>query len=81
MTTLWEKCRDSVGKTVYFRGTNGNEHDKVHHGEPVEGVGYVREYHDSHGLCIIVQLDDGSVVCVDPVEIQINKRRRTIDDL
>jgi hypothetical protein len=80
MRNLWEKCRDAVGKTVYFRGTNGNEYDTEHHGEPVEGVGYVREYHDSHGLCIIVELADGSVVCVDPIEVVVNKKHRSIDD-
>jgi hypothetical protein len=81
MNNLWEKCRDAVGKRVWFKGTNGNEYDKAHHGEPVEGVGFVREYHDSHGLCIIVEQNDGSIVCVDPVEVVIgDKRYRSIDD-
>lgn len=62
-------CQQAVGHRVSFEGTNGNEYDKEHHGEPMKGEGQCIEYHDSHGLCIIVILDDGRRVCVDPINI------------
>lgn len=62
-------CQQAVGHRVTFEGTNGNEYDKEHHGEPIKGEGQCIEYHDSHGLCIIVILDDGTRLCVDPTNI------------
>lgn len=71
MKTLWETCRDSVHHQVRYKGTNGDEYDIVNHGKPVEGEGYCTAYHDSHGLCIIVTHEDGSEICVDPIEVTI----------
>jgi hypothetical protein len=62
---LRDMCIKAVGKYVHYKGTNGDEYDKANHGKPVEGEGLCLEYHDSHGLCIIVQHDDGTKVCVD----------------
>lgn len=64
-------CQLAVGKRVRYNGTNGNEYDKVNHGKPVSGVGLCKEQHDSHGLYILVQHDDGTEVAVDPLEVII----------
>jgi hypothetical protein len=69
---LHDQCMNAVGRYVHFKGTNGNEYDKVNHGKPVEGFGYCSAYHDSHGLCIEVQLDCDECICVDPTEITID---------
>jgi hypothetical protein len=71
MSSLWETCRDSVGKQVHYKGTNGDEYDVENHGKPVEGEGLCLEYHDSHGLCVIVRHNDGTQVCVDPTDLQL----------
>ncbi len=71
MNNLWEKCRDSVGHQVRYKGTNGDEYDTENHGKPLEGEGYCAAYHDSHGLCIIVRHDDGRELCIDPTEVTI----------
>ena len=68
---LHQRCQDSVNKYVRYTGTNGNEYDKVNHGKPVEGEGFCKAYHDSHGLCIIVEQDDGTTLCVDPITVEI----------
>jgi hypothetical protein len=73
--SLWEKCRDAVGHYVHYKGTNGNEYDKENHGKPVEGSGFCKSYHDSHGLCIMVLLMDNSELCVDPTEVEIDYLR------
>jgi hypothetical protein len=68
---LYQTCQRAVGRRVKYTGTNGDEYDKANHGKPVAGEGICMEQHDSHGLCIIVQHDDGSVVCVDPITVEI----------
>ena len=68
---LYHQCLASVGKRVRYTGTNGNEYDKVNHGKPVRGEGLCTEEHDSHGLCIIVKHDDGTILCVDPITVEI----------
>lgn len=69
--SLHLQCQNAVGRQVRFKGTNGDEYDTENHGKPIEGEGYCAEYHDSHGLCIIVHLDSGLQVCVDPTEVTI----------
>lgn len=68
---LHKQCQQSVGKRVRYTGTNGNEYDQINHGLFVKGEGLCAEQHDSHGLCIIVQHDDGSRLCVDPISVEI----------
>lgn len=70
MKTLFEKCRDAVGKQVRYTGTNGDEYS-TDHGKFVEGEGYCTAYHNSHGLCIMVTSDAGIEYCVDPIEVTI----------
>lgn len=64
-------CCKAVGKRVKYTGTNGDEFDKTNHGLFVEGEGLCIEQHDSHGLCIIVQHDDRTTICVDPISVVI----------
>lgn len=71
MKTLWETCHAAVGKTIHYKGTNGNEYDKENHGKPVDGIGRCTAYHEWHGLCIMVTHADGSEICVDPTEVTI----------
>lgn len=75
MTTAAEDihsiCVRSVGKRVWYNGTNGDEYDELNHGKPVVGMGFCLRYHDSHGLCIIVKHEDGSEICVDPVQVEV----------
>jgi len=67
-----EICRAAVGKRVRYTGTNGNEYDKINHGKPISGIGLCLEYHNSHGLCIIVRDDETHrEICVDPISINI----------
>ena len=68
---LYNTCRSAVGKRIRYTGTNGHESDKVNHGVYVEGQGVCMSQHDSHGFCIMVQHDDQSVLCVDPISVQI----------
>lgn len=68
--TLSHLCKRSVGHKVRYKGTNGNEYDRENHGKPVEGEGQCLEYHDSHGMCILVKTSFGTV-CVDPTEVEI----------
>ena len=69
--SLWDICRAAIGHQVRFKGTNGDEYDTANHGKPIEGEGYCVDFHDSHGLCIMVKLDSGLQVCVDPDEVII----------
>lgn len=64
-------CIRSVGKRVKYSGTNGDEYDKTNYGLYVEGEGRCLSQHDSHGLCVMIQHDDLSILCVDPVSIEI----------
>jgi hypothetical protein len=80
MSKLRDICKKAVGKRVRYKGNNGDEHDKENYGKPVEGEGICIDQHDSHGLCIMVQTDDGIVVCVDPGEVVIFSKYRSIDD-
>lgn len=69
--TLHAICVRSVGKRVWYNGTNGDEYDEINHGKPVVGLGLSTAYHDSHGLCIIVKHDNGLEICVDPIQVEI----------
>jgi len=69
--SLHSTCCKAVGKRVRYTGTNGDEYDKIRHGLFVEGEGLCTEQHDSHGLCIIVQHDDRTTICVDPITVEI----------
>lgn len=68
---LHKKCQLAVGRRVKYTGTNGDEYDKANHGKFVSGEGLCTEQHDSHGLCIVVQHDDGTILCVDPITVEI----------
>jgi hypothetical protein len=76
---LHETCRLAVGKRVRYKGTNGYEGTE-NHGKPLEGEGICVAYHDSHGLCIEVKNDVGISIYIDPVEVTILGKWRTIDD-
>lgn len=69
--SLYNTCRSAVGKKIRYTGKNGNESDKVNHGSYVEGQGVCMSQHDSHGFCIMVQHEDQSVLCVEPISVQI----------
>ncbi len=62
---LIRHCRTAVGRRVRYRGRNGDERDKAHHGQAVQGEGMCLSHHDSHGPRIMVGHDDGTEVCVD----------------
>lgn len=69
---LRSTCEEAVGKRIAFRGKNGDERDPVNHGKWVSGVGLCKEFHDSHGLYILVERDDGrSEIVVDPIQVII----------
>ncbi|RJQ30327.1 hypothetical protein C4565_00655 [Candidatus Parcubacteria bacterium] len=78
MDSLWQKCKDSVGHHIRFKGTNGDEYDKDNHGKPIEGTGFCDDFHDSHGLCLDVTLQDGDIIYVDPIEVEILKTRKVL---
>jgi hypothetical protein len=62
-----------VGNRIFYTGKNGDEYDKENHGKLVQGEGLCLSCHDSHGLCIMVKHDDGSVLCVDPILVDIDE--------
>jgi hypothetical protein len=68
--SLNEICRKSVGKRVKYTGTDANAE---HHGqgEPLSGEGLCLEYHNSHGLYILVKHNNGKKVAVDPITVEI----------
>jgi hypothetical protein len=70
---LHRVCKASVGRRVRFEGKNGNEYDKANYGKPMKSVGTVKEAHDSHGLCLIIELDNiaKTLVCVDPTSVKL----------
>lgn len=68
--SLYDVCRNAVGKRVKYTGTNGDEYNR-NHGLYVQGEGLCKNQHDSHGLCIIVQRDCGEMACVDPISVEI----------
>jgi regulator of replication initiation timing len=59
-----------VGKRIKYTGTNGNEYDEVCHGLFVKGEGICIEHYGSH---ILVKHDDDTVICVDPLSVEIIK--------
>ena len=67
---LQNQCKNAVGKQVMYRGTNGDEYSP-RHGKRLEGKGECVEWHNSHGLCIIVVAENGERLCVDPEEVFI----------
>jgi len=68
--TLHQTCCNAVGKRVKYTGTNGNEYELTH-GLFFQGEGLCTKQHDSHGLCIIVQHDDRTTICIDPITVEI----------
>lgn len=64
--SMHDLCMLAVGKRVRFRGTNGNEYDKLNYGQIVEGQGLCTAYHDSHGLCLTIEVSNSPTpLCVD----------------
>lgn len=68
---LRDVCCKAVGKRILYAGTNGDEYDPLIFGQHVKGEGLCISQHDSHGLCIMVKHDDGTIICVDPTLVEI----------
>jgi hypothetical protein len=68
--SLQDLCQKAVGEMVKYRGTNANEYDPDF-GKQLEGEGKCVEWHNSHGLYILVEDENYIQVCVEPEELFI----------
>lgn len=83
--SLHATAHGSIGKRVWFKGTNANEYVKETFGRPEQGHGVVLSVSDSHGLCVMIRQDDGFELWVEPTELTIQvafgQLYRSIDDV